>query len=89
MAATAASPSGVRSSFPRGGPSGGDGGRGGSVYFVAVPISTRSSTSVSIPEFQAERGAHGEGSNRTGRDGRDLDARGARRAPSSTKAIVI
>jgi GTP-binding protein len=57
---------------PRGGPSGGDGGRGGSVYFVG---SLHLNTLVNFrfhPEFQAERGAHGEGSNRTGRDGRDL-----------------
>jgi GTP-binding protein len=58
---------------PRGGPSGGDGGRGGSVYFVASP---HLNTLVSFrfhPEFHARRGAHGEGSNRTGRDGGDLE----------------
>src|SRR4029450_4069592 len=58
---------------PRGGPSGGDGGGGGSVYLVASP---HQNTLVSYrfhPEFKAERGGHGEGSNCTGRDGGDLN----------------
>ena len=57
---------------PRGGPSGGDGGHGGSVYLRA---STHRNTLVDYrfhPQFQAPRGAHGEGSSRTGRAGRDL-----------------
>ena len=57
---------------PRGGPNGGDGGSGGSVVLVASP---HLNTLVGFryhPEFRAERGAHGEGSNRTGRNGRDL-----------------
>jgi GTP-binding protein len=57
---------------PRGGPSGGDGGRGGSIYLVASP---HHNTLVSYrfhPEFRAERGEHGQGSNCTGRDGQDL-----------------
>jgi GTPase len=57
---------------PRGGPSGGNGGGGGSVYLVASP---HQNTLVSYrfhPEFKAERGGHGEGSNCTGRDGADL-----------------
>jgi GTPase len=56
---------------PRGGPNGGDGGNGGSVYLVA---STHYNTLIRYrfhPEFQAERGRHGEGSNRTGASGRD------------------
>lgn len=58
---------------PRGGPDGGNGGNGGSVYAIASP---HLNTLISFrfhPEFQAERGAHGEGSNRTGRTGRDLE----------------
>jgi GTPase len=58
---------------PRGGPDGGDGGHGGSVYLVASP---HLNTLVSFryhPEFNADRGRHGEGSNRTGSDGRDLE----------------
>jgi GTPase len=57
---------------PRGGPNGGDGGQGGSVYLVA---SLHLNTLVNYryhPEFKAERGRNGEGSNRTGRDGMDL-----------------
>ena len=58
---------------PRGGPSGGDGGRGGDVVFVA---SEHHNTLLHFrfnPEHTAERGRHGEGSNRTGRDGASID----------------
>lgn len=54
---------------PHGGPSGGDGGRGGDVVFVA---SNHHNTLLHFrfnPEHKAERGRHGEGSQRTGRDG--------------------
>ena len=57
---------------PRGGPSGGDGGDGGSVYFVASP---HLNTLVSFrfhPDFKAERGQHGMGSNMHGRNGKHL-----------------
>ena len=57
---------------PRGGPSGGDGGRGGSVYLES---SEHLNTLLKFRykrEFEAERGRHGEGSNRHGRDGEDL-----------------
>src|SRR5262249_32503812 len=57
---------------PRGGPSGGDGGRGGDVIMEA---SERHNTLVHFrfnPEYKAGRGAHGEGSNKTGRDGEDI-----------------
>src|ERR1700686_5023946 len=57
---------------PRGGPSGGDGGRGGSVFFVARAPQNTLVTYRFHPEFKAERGGHGEGSNCTGRDGADL-----------------
>ncbi len=58
---------------PRGGPSGGDGGRGGDVVFVA---SQHHNTLLHFrfnPEHTAERGRHGEGSNRTGREGASKD----------------
>jgi GTP-binding protein len=58
---------------PRGGPSGGDGGHGGSVYVVA---SAHINTLINYrfhPEFSAQRGQHGEGSNRTGHRGADLE----------------
>lgn len=58
---------------PRGGPSGGDGGLGGSIYIVASPHLNTLINFRFHPEFDAERGAHGEGSNRTGRNGRDLE----------------
>src|SRR5579859_2273511 len=54
---------------PRGGPSGGDGGRGGDVVMQA---SQQHNTLIHFrynPEHKAERGRHGEGSNCTGRDG--------------------
>ncbi len=58
---------------PRGGPSGGDGGKGGSVFIVA---SAHTNTLVNFrfhPEFSAARGQHGMGSNRTGFTGSDLE----------------
>jgi GTP-binding protein len=58
---------------PRGGPSGGDGGQGGSIYAVASPHKNTLINYRFHPEFQAERGRHGEGSNRTGQTGDDLE----------------
>jgi GTP-binding protein len=58
---------------PRGGPNGGDGAPGGSVILVASP---HLSTLVNYrfhPEHRAQRGGHGQGSNRTGRKGADLE----------------
>jgi GTP-binding protein len=57
---------------PRGGPSGGDGGRGGD---IVMESSERHNTLVHFrfnPEYKAERGRHGEGSNCTGRDGESI-----------------
>jgi len=56
-----------------GGPSGGDGGRGGDVILVS---SEHENTLLKFrynPEHKAERGRHGEGSNRTGADGQSLE----------------
>jgi GTPase len=58
---------------PRGGPSGGDGGPGGSIYIVASPHTNTLINFRFHPEFAADRGGHGEGSNRTGRSGNDLE----------------
>ena len=58
---------------PRGGPSGGDGGDGGSIYLIASPHLNTLINFRFHPEFHAERGKHGEGSNRTGHTGRDLE----------------
>jgi GTP-binding protein len=57
---------------PRGGPSGGDGGKGGDIIMES---SERHNTLVHFrfnPEYKAQRGRHGEGSNRTGREGTDI-----------------
>ncbi len=58
---------------PRGGPSGGDGGRGGSVDVVATEHLNTLINYRFHPEYHARRGAHGEGSNRTGHDAADID----------------
>ena len=58
---------------PRGGPSGGDGGRGGDVILVC---SEHDNTLLQFrfnPEHKAERGRHGEGSKRTGAEGASLE----------------
>jgi len=57
---------------PKGGPSGGDGGRGGDVY---LECSARVNTLLHFQYkriFKAQRGRHGEGDNRHGKDGQDL-----------------
>ena len=61
---------------PRGGPSGGDGGKGGDVL---IEGSQQHNTLLHFrfnPEHKAQRGAHGEGSNRKGRDGADAHGLG-------------
>jgi|SRR3954471_6816093 len=58
--------------IPHGGPSGGDGGNGGDVIMES---SERHNTLVHFrfnPEYKAQRGRHGEGSNRTGKEGVDV-----------------
>src|SRR5215207_2998194 len=59
--------------IPRGGPDGGDGGPGGSVYLVAQANLNTLLNYRFQKSFEAERGAHGEGSNRTGRHGKSID----------------
>ncbi len=60
------------SGVPRGGPAGGDGGKGGDVVAVADPeLSTLLDYSYKR-HYRAGRGQHGEGSNRTGRDGEEI-----------------
>jgi GTP-binding protein len=57
---------------PRGGPNGGDGGKGGDVYLKA---NAKKHTLLDFHyrhHFKSERGRHGEGGNRTGRSGEDL-----------------
>ncbi len=60
---------------PRGGPSGGDGGGGGD---VVMESSEQHNTLIHFRfdrEFKAQRGRHGEGSNRSGRRGEDVTLR--------------
>ncbi len=58
--------------IPRGGPNGGDGGKGGDVIVKA----TRSHTTLLDLKYRqhhtAKRGGHGEGSNRSGKDAPDI-----------------
>jgi len=57
---------------PRGGPDGGDGGRGGDVVFQTDP---QLSTLIDFRyrrEYRAGSGAHGQGSNRSGKDGESI-----------------
>ena len=59
--------------IPRGGPSGGDGGPGGSVYLVANANLNTLLNYRFQKIFEAGRGGHGEGSNRTGKNGQDIE----------------
>ena len=58
---------------PRGGPNGGDGGAGGSVYLTANANLNTILNFRFQKEFAADAGGHGEGSNRTGRKGADIE----------------
>lgn len=57
---------------PRGGPSGGDGGRGGSVFIESTEGLNTLLHFRYNPEYVADRGRHGEGSNRHGSDAKDV-----------------
>jgi GTPase len=58
---------------PRGGPDGGAGGSGGSVYMVASPHVNTLVNYRFHPTHAAERGKGGSGANRTGANGKDLE----------------
>ena len=55
-----------------GGPDGGDGGRGGSVYFMVDPDANTLIDFRFKKKFKAENGKNGEGNNRYGKSGDDL-----------------
>jgi GTPase len=57
---------------PRGGPNGGDGGPGGNVYLAARANLNTLLNFRFQKVFEAGRGAHGEGSNRSGKTGADI-----------------
>lgn len=58
---------------PNGGPDGGDGGRGGSVYFRSSNNLDTLSAFRYRKVFQAENGVNGAGKKKTGRSGKDLE----------------
>ena len=59
----------------RGGPDGGDGGRGGSVFLVAEAAMNTLADFRVARKFKAETGQSGAGRNKTGRSGEDLDVK--------------
>jgi GTP-binding protein len=58
--------------LPKGGPDGGDGGRGGNVYFEAVQNLDTLRDFVGKHHWRAKNGGHGKGSNKHGANGEDL-----------------
>src|SRR5215471_10048346 len=58
---------------PRGGPSGGDGGRGGDIIMVANEHANTLLRYRFNPEHKAQRGRHGEGRTRTGQEGKSIE----------------
>jgi len=57
---------------PKGGPDGGDGGRGGSVVLVVDAHARTLLDCREAPRYRAESGRAGSGNNRTGKDGEDI-----------------
>ncbi|MDO4537028.1 MAG: GTPase ObgE [Coriobacteriales bacterium] len=57
---------------PKGGPDGGDGGNGGNVVLVTDPQLSSLIDYRYKHHFKAERGTHGQGARKRGRDGQDL-----------------
>lgn len=58
---------------PRGGPDGGDGGKGGDVIFIVSPHLNTLYTFRRKKLFRAPKGTKGGGNNKTGRSGEDLE----------------
>ena len=70
---------------PRGGPDGGDGGHGGDVVLVCDASKRDLGALKGSKHFRAQRGAHGEGSNRHGARGEEL----AIPVPAGTQAMTV
>ncbi|MGN6255278.1 MAG: GTPase ObgE [Solirubrobacterales bacterium] len=70
---------------PRGGPDGGDGGHGGDVVLVADPSKRDLGALMGSKHFRARRGRHGEGSNRHGARGEDVEIP----VPPGTRATAV
>jgi GTPase len=60
---------------PKGGPDGGDGGKGGDVVLVADPDLRDLSGFRGAPRFRGGRGVHGRGAQKRGADGDDVELR--------------
>src|ERR1041384_2897778 len=60
---------------PRGGPDGGDGGRGGDVVMVADPMLTTLIDFRSLRECKAPVGGNGSGNNKSGKNRQDIEKR--------------
>jgi GTPase len=69
---------------PKGGPDGGDGGRGGDVVLVADPSLRDLESFRRRSHFKATRGGHGQGALRHGRDGETLELR----VPPGTELVI-
>lgn len=70
---------------PRGGPDGGDGGHGGDVVLVCDASKRDLAALRGSKHFRAQRGRHGEGSNRHGARGEDLEIP----VPAGTQATAV
>ncbi|HSS41021.1 MAG TPA: GTPase ObgE [Solirubrobacterales bacterium] len=70
---------------PRGGPDGGDGGHGGDVVLVCDPSRRDLGALKGSKHFRAQRGRHGEGSNRHGAQGEDREIP----VPPGTQASAV
>ena len=70
---------------PHGGPDGGDGGHGGDVVLICDPSRRDLGALRGSKHFRAQRGRHGEGSNRHGGRGEDLEIP----VPPGTQASAV
>jgi GTP-binding protein len=70
---------------PRGGPDGGDGGNGGDVVLICDPSRRDLGALRGSKHFRAQKGRHGEGSNRHGARGETREIR----VPPGTQAVTV